>query len=96
MVLDILGIIGLVLMITGHFRNVDGSARLMFGYRLLAFYFLVLCMIQYHTYYTNTEVTYPWFAIVHGVLFLFYAVFEYNARIIFKLLYKKEFEKEEK
>ena len=96
MVLDIIGIIGFVLMITGHSRHLDGTARLMFGYRFVAFYFLVSCMTEYHTYYTTAEVTYPWGAIVHGVLFLFYAVFEYNARIIFKLLYKKEFEKEEK
>jgi len=84
-----LWVIGFVLMLTGHTRNVDGSARLMFGYRLLAFFFMVIGV-----YTAITEIS-LWI-LVYSVLFIYYAINEYRARIIFNHLFEVEFKNEEK
>jgi len=92
----IIGIIGVVLYLTGHSRNIDGSARQMFGNRLLAFYFLVICIMEYNTYYETVGKTYPWIGIFYGVMFISYAIGEYKSRIVFNQFCEIVFKNDEK
>lgn len=57
---------------------------------MLAFYFLIICIMEYNTYYE----TYPWIGIFYGILFIMYAIDEYKSRIVFNQFCEKEFKNE--